>query len=42
VDLREDGRVGFRPDVYQRDPPLLAALGRPRASPWLPAAATPP
>jgi L,D-transpeptidase YcbB len=42
VDLREDGRVGFRPDVYQRDPPLLAALGRPRASPWLPAATTQP
>jgi L,D-transpeptidase YcbB len=42
VDLREDGRVGFRPDVYQRDPPLLAALGRPRVSPWLPAAATQP
>ena len=39
VDLREDGRVGFRPDVYQRDPPLLAALARPRVSPWLPAAA---
>lgn len=42
VDLREDGRVGFRPDVYRRDPPLLAALARPRVSPWLPAAATPP
>ncbi len=40
VDLREDGRVGFRPDVYRRDPPLLAALARPRVSPWLPAAAT--
>lgn len=37
VDLHEDGRVGFRPDVYRRDPPLLAALARPRASPWLPA-----
>ena len=35
VDLREAGRIGFRPDVYQRDPPLLAALGRPRVSPWL-------
>ncbi|TAL74475.1 MAG: murein L,D-transpeptidase [Rhodanobacter sp.] len=34
VDLREDGRVGFRPDVYDRDPPLLAALNRPRVSPW--------
>ncbi len=42
VDLREDGRVGFRPDIYQRDPPLLAALERPRTSPWLPAAATQP
>ena len=42
VDLREDGRVGFRPDVYRRDPPLLAALARPRVSPWLPAAATSP
>ena len=40
VDLREDGRVGFRPDVYQRDPPLLAALERPRLSPWLPANTT--
>ncbi|WP_108470343.1 L,D-transpeptidase family protein [Rhodanobacter thiooxydans] len=42
VDLREDGRVGFRPDVYQRDPPLLAGLERPRVSPWLPAAVTAP
>ncbi|TAN18385.1 MAG: murein L,D-transpeptidase [Rhodanobacter sp.] len=42
VDLREDGRVGFRPDVYDRDPPLLAALERPRVSPWLPVVATPP
>lgn len=39
VDLREDGRVGFRPDIYQRDAPLLAALARPRVSPWLPAPA---
>ncbi|MGN6657274.1 MAG: L,D-transpeptidase family protein [Rhodanobacter sp.] len=39
VDLREDGRVGFRPDVYGRDAPLLAALDRPRVSPWLPAPA---
>ncbi len=37
VDLHEDGRVGFRPDVYRRDPPLLAALDRKRVSPWLPA-----
>lgn len=42
ADLREDGRVGFRPDVYRRDPPLLAALARPRVSPWLPTAATSP
>lgn len=42
VDLREDGRVGFRPDVYQRDPPLLAALQRPRVSPWQSAAAPQP
>ncbi|EIM01692.1 hypothetical protein UUC_10864 [Rhodanobacter denitrificans] len=42
VDLREDGRVGFRPDVYRRDLPLLAALARPRVSPWLPAAAVAP
>jgi murein L,D-transpeptidase YcbB/YkuD len=33
VDLREDGRIGFRPDIYQRDTPLLAALNRPRVSP---------
>ncbi len=33
VDLREDGRVGFRPDIYQRDPPLIAALARPRTLP---------
>ncbi len=42
VDLREDGWVGFRPDVYRRDPPLLAALARPRVSPWLPTAAAGP
>ena len=41
VDLREDGRVGFRPDVYGRDGPLLAALERPRVSPWLPAVPAP-
>jgi len=40
VDLREDGRVSYRPDIYQRDPPLLAALQRRRASAWLPVAAT--
>lgn len=33
VDLREDGRIGFRPDIYQRDAPVLAALDRPRVSP---------
>ena len=38
VDLHDDGRVGFRPDIYQRDPPLAAALARPRVSQWLPAA----
>ncbi len=37
VDLHDDGHVGFRPDIYQRDPPLLAALERPRVSAWLPA-----
>lgn len=36
VDLRDDGRIGFRPDIYQRDPPLRAALDRPRVSSWLP------
>lgn len=41
VDLREDGRVGFRPDVYGRDAPLLAALERPRVSPWLSAVPAP-
>lgn len=35
VDLHEGGRVGFRPDIYRRDPPLRAALDRPRVSPWL-------
>ncbi|CAM5232488.1 Murein L,D-transpeptidase OS=Rhodanobacter lindaniclasticus OX=75310 GN=B1991_10710 PE=3 SV=1 [Rhodanobacter lindaniclasticus] len=35
VDLNEGGRVGFRPDIYRRDPPLRAALNRPRVSPWL-------
>lgn len=33
VDTHEGGRVGFRPDIYQRDPPLIAALARPRAAP---------
>ncbi len=33
VDLHEHGRVGFRPDVYQRDPPLIAALASPRIAP---------
>ncbi len=35
VDLREGGRIGFRPDVYRRDGPLLAALDRTRTSSWL-------
>jgi murein L,D-transpeptidase YcbB/YkuD len=35
VDLRDDGRIGFRPDIYRRDAPLRAALDRPRVSPWL-------
>jgi murein L,D-transpeptidase YcbB/YkuD len=35
VDLRDGGQVGFRPDVYQRDAALLAALDRPRVSPLL-------
>lgn len=35
VDLRDGGQVGFRPDVYQRDTALLAALDRPRVSPLL-------
>lgn len=42
VDLRDDGRIGFRPDIYQRDPPLRAALDRPRVSPWLPPASAAP
>jgi murein L,D-transpeptidase YcbB/YkuD len=33
VDLHENGRIGFRPDIYRRDAPLLAALNRPRAWP---------
>jgi L,D-transpeptidase YcbB len=41
VDLRDDGRIGFRPDIYQRDVPLLVALNRARMSLWLmPASAT--
>ncbi len=42
VDLHEDGRVGFRPDIYRRDPPLLAALARPHVSRWLAAAVADP
>ena len=34
VDLREGGRLGFRPDIYQRDPPLIAALERRRKTVW--------
>ncbi len=37
VDIREDGRIGYRADIYQRDPPVLAALDHQRTSPWLPA-----
>ncbi|GAA0258291.1 L,D-transpeptidase family protein [Rhodanobacter caeni] len=33
VDLHDNGRIGFRPDIYRRDAPLLAALERPRALP---------
>lgn len=33
VDLRAEGRISFRPDIYQRDPPLIAALLRPRTLP---------
>ena len=33
VDLHVGGRVSFRPDVYQRDLPLIAALTRHRALP---------
>jgi len=35
VDLRKDGGVGFRPDIYRRDGPLLVALDRARTSPRL-------
>lgn len=40
VDLSDDGRIGYRPDIYQRDGKLLAALDRRRVSPLdaLPAA----
>jgi murein L,D-transpeptidase YcbB/YkuD len=34
VDLRDGGRIGFRPDIYRRDAPLLVALNRTRMSPW--------
>lgn len=33
VDMHEGNRVSFRPDIYKRDPPLIAALARPRAMP---------
>ena len=33
VDLHEEGRISFRPDIYHRDPPLIAALARPHALP---------
>jgi len=41
VDLHEPARPGFRPDVYRRDGNLLAALDRPRRSPWLIVPGTP-
>lgn len=33
VDLHDDGRPSYRPDIYQRDGKLLAALDRRRVSP---------
>lgn len=33
VDVQADDRVSFRPDVYKRDPPLIAALARALALP---------
>ncbi|GAB3786929.1 L,D-transpeptidase family protein [Dyella agri] len=33
VDLHDDGRPSFRPDIYERDGKLLAALDRRRGSP---------
>ena len=33
VDLHDDGRPSYRPDIYQRDGKLLAALDRHRVSP---------
>jgi L,D-transpeptidase YcbB len=41
VDLRDGGRIGFRPDIYRRDVPLLVALNRARMSPWLMPASAP-
>ncbi len=41
VDLRDDGRIGFRPDIYRRDAALLVALNRTRVSPWLMAVSAP-
>lgn len=35
IDLRDGGRIGFRPDIYRRDGPLLVALNHARISPWL-------
>ena len=35
VDVADDGRVSFKPDVYGRDASLLAALDRPRPVPLL-------
>jgi murein L,D-transpeptidase YcbB/YkuD len=35
VDVADDGRVSFKPDIYGRDTSLLAALDRPRPVPSL-------
>ena len=35
VQIDENGRLGFRPDVYRRDAALLAALDRRRVLPLL-------
>jgi murein L,D-transpeptidase YcbB/YkuD len=34
VDLRDGDRIGFRPDIYRRDAPVLTALDHARKSPW--------
>lgn len=35
VDLRDDGQLAFKQDIYGRDPELLAALAKPQALPSL-------